>query len=44
MFTRLLRKLKKLKRKIAAKYRGDSEELPPSDTDLPDKAGKDADS
>jgi hypothetical protein len=39
MITRLLRKLKKLKKKIAGKYRGDSGEFLP-DRGQPDETGK----
>jgi hypothetical protein len=43
MFTRLMRKLKKLKKKIAAKSRGDSEVSLP-DTGRPDKNQQEKDS
>jgi len=41
MITRLLRKLKKLKKKIAGKYRKDTDEAPLLDTRPPDETRRD---
>jgi hypothetical protein len=41
MITRLLRKLKKLKKKIAGKYRKDTDEAPLLDNHPPHKTRKD---